>query len=71
MSTKRYDAKALFAAMDKRAKQYEDVHKQLEAIRKEFDIIVKLDDELQGKGAEAIKGFYKAQIDAVDGIEGD
>ncbi|OIK14637.1 T7SS effector LXG polymorphic toxin [Bacillus sp. MUM 13] len=66
MSTKRYDAKALFAAMDDRAKQYEDVHKQLAAIRKEFDIIVKLDDELQGKGAEAIKGFYKAQIDAVD-----
>lgn len=25
-----------------------------------------MDDELQGQGAEAIKGFYKAQIDVVD-----
>ncbi|WP_419882932.1 T7SS effector LXG polymorphic toxin [Peribacillus sp. B-H-3] len=66
MSNKRYDANALFAAMENRAKQYEDLHKQLAAIRKEFDIIVKLDDELQGKGAESIKGFYGAQIDAVD-----
>ncbi|MFD6441566.1 T7SS effector LXG polymorphic toxin, partial [Peribacillus sp. NPDC060186] len=34
--------------------------------KKGFESIVNLDDELQGQGAEAIKGFYKAQIDVVD-----
>ncbi|SFC91786.1 LXG domain of WXG superfamily protein [Bacillus sp. OV322] len=70
MSDKLYDAKALIDAMEGRTKEYESLHKQLAAIRKEFDLIVKMDDELKGKGAEAIKGFYQAQIDTVDAWTG-
>lgn len=66
MTNKFYDAKSLFDAMEKRAKQYEDFEGQLRDLKKEFQGIVYLDDEFKGKGAEAIKDFYRAQIDVVD-----
>lgn len=66
VTNKFYDAKSLFDAMEKRAKQYEDFEGQLRDLKKEFQGIVYLDDEFKGKGAEAIKDFYRAQIDVVD-----
>ncbi|MGG3799108.1 T7SS effector LXG polymorphic toxin [Metabacillus fastidiosus] len=65
MNNKIYDAKALLATMSKRKSQYEETRKQIEALKKEFNEIVKM-SEFQGKGAEAIKGFYQAQADVAD-----
>ncbi|MED4534008.1 T7SS effector LXG polymorphic toxin [Metabacillus fastidiosus] len=65
MNNKIYDAKALLATMSKRKSQYEETKKQMEALKKEFNEIVKM-SEFQGKGAEAIKGFYQAQVDVAD-----
>ncbi|MGG3891377.1 T7SS effector LXG polymorphic toxin [Metabacillus fastidiosus] len=65
MNNKIYDAKALLATMSKRKSQYEETRKQIEALKKEFNEIVKM-SEFQGKGAEAIKGFYQAQVDVAD-----
>lgn len=65
-SNKVYQAKSLFDAMEKRAKQYEDFEGQLRDLKKEFKGIVNLDDEFKGEGAEAIKDFYRAQVDVVD-----
>lgn len=61
-----YESQALVSAMQTRVGQYKDLKEQLTELKKGFESIVHLDDELQGQGAEAIKGFYKAQIDVVD-----
>ncbi|MBD8135786.1 ribonuclease YeeF family protein [Bacillus sp. CFBP 13597] len=61
-----YESQTLVSAMQTRVGQYKDLKEQLTELKKEFESIVHLDDELQGQGAEAIKGFYKAQIDVVD-----
>ncbi|MGM0923934.1 MAG: ribonuclease YeeF family protein [Bacillota bacterium] len=61
-----YEAKTLVSAMEKRAKQYEDLKEQLNQLKKQFLDIVNSGDEFQGKGAEAIKGFYSAQVDVVE-----
>ncbi|MFF2496848.1 ribonuclease YeeF family protein [Peribacillus sp. NPDC058075] len=61
-----YESQTLVSAMQTRVGQYKDLKEQLTELKKGFDSIVHLDDELQGQGAEAIKGFYKAQIDVVD-----
>jgi predicted ribonuclease toxin of YeeF-YezG toxin-antitoxin module len=61
-----YESQTLVSAMQTRVGQYKDLKEQLTELKKGFESIVHLDDELQGKGAEAIKGFYKAQIDVVD-----
>ena len=61
-----YESQTLVSAMQTRAGQYKDLKEQLTELKKGFESIVHLDDELQGQGAEAIKGFYKAQIDVVD-----
>ncbi|QNU03384.1 T7SS effector LXG polymorphic toxin [Peribacillus butanolivorans] len=61
-----YESQKLVSAMQTRAGQYKDLKEQLTELKKGFESIVHLDDELQGQGAEAIKGFYKAQIDVVD-----
>ncbi|MEB2629380.1 T7SS effector LXG polymorphic toxin [Peribacillus frigoritolerans] len=61
-----YESQTLVSAMQTRVGQYKDLKEQLTELRKGFESIVHLDDELQGQGAEAIKGFYKAQIDVVD-----
>ena len=52
--------------MEARAKQYEDFQAQLNDLKKEFQGIVNLDNEFKGAGAEAIKDFFRAQIDVVD-----
>lgn len=61
-----YESQTLVSAMQTRVGQYKDLKEQLTELKKGFESIVHLDDELQGQGAEAIKGFYKAQIDVVD-----
>lgn len=61
-----YESQTLVSAMQKRAGQYKDMKEQLTELKKGFAGIVHLDNELQGQGAEAIKGFYQAQIDVAD-----
>ncbi|MBT2646730.1 EndoU domain-containing protein [Bacillus sp. ISL-34] len=61
-----YESQTLVSAMQTRVGQYKDLKEQLAELKKGLESIVNLDDELQGQGAEAIKGFYKAQIDVVD-----
>ncbi|WP_258831903.1 T7SS effector LXG polymorphic toxin [Peribacillus frigoritolerans] len=61
-----YESQTLVSAMQTRVGQYKDLKEQLTELKKGFESIVHLDDELQGQGAEAIKGFYKAQIDVLD-----
>ncbi|MFD6441837.1 T7SS effector LXG polymorphic toxin [Peribacillus sp. NPDC060186] len=52
--------------MQTRVGQYKNLKEQLTELKKGFESIVTLDEELQGQGAVAIKGFYKVQIDVVD-----
>ncbi|WHY59107.1 DNA/RNA non-specific endonuclease [Peribacillus simplex] len=61
-----YEAKTLTAATKSRAKQYEELKKEVTALKKEFQGIVGLDNEFQGAGATAIKSFYEAQIEVAD-----
>ncbi|MGE7879349.1 ribonuclease YeeF family protein [Peribacillus muralis] len=61
-----YESQTLVSAMQTRVKQYKHLEEQLTELKKGFAGIVHLDDELQGQGAEAIKGYYTAQIDVVD-----
>ncbi|MBX9958244.1 transposase [Peribacillus simplex] len=61
-----YEAETLTAATKSRAKQYEDLKKEVAALKKEFQGIVGLDNEFQGAGATAIKSFYEAQIEVAD-----
>lgn len=61
-----YESQTLLSAMQTRVEQYKTIQEQLSELKKGFQSIVTLDQELQGQGAEAIKGFYKAQIDVVD-----
>ncbi|TXC75237.1 transposase, partial [Metabacillus litoralis] len=65
MSLKVYEARSLIESMEDRAKEYSSLREKLVLLRKRFLDIVQLDDALQGKGANAIKGFYQAQIDVV------
>ncbi|MFD4930759.1 T7SS effector LXG polymorphic toxin [Peribacillus butanolivorans] len=63
-----YEAKTLTAATKSRAKQYEELMKEVDALKKEFQGIVGLDHEFQGAGAAATatKSFYEAQIDVAN-----
>ncbi|MGG3494381.1 T7SS effector LXG polymorphic toxin [Peribacillus simplex] len=61
-----YEAETLTAATKSRAKQYDDLKKEVAALKKEFQGIVGLNNEFQGAGATAIKSFYEAQIEVAD-----
>ncbi|WP_082051236.1 T7SS effector LXG polymorphic toxin [Rossellomorea aquimaris] len=61
-----YEAPTLLDAMSSRRHEYETLKDQLLTLKSSFQAIVELDDEFQGKGADAIKGFYGAQIDVVE-----
>ncbi|MFD9627528.1 T7SS effector LXG polymorphic toxin [Peribacillus muralis] len=61
-----YEAQTLATATKSRAKQYEELKKQIVDLKKEFQGITGLDHEFQGAGAAAIKSFYEAQIDVAD-----
>ena len=58
-----FEAKPLKSAVKSRAKQYEDLKGQVETLKKEFQGIVDLDEEMAGSGATAIKNFYRAQVE--------
>ena len=60
-----YEAETLFQSVTSRAAQYKELKGQLEKLKQEFAVIVN-NDQFLGKGAEAIKGFYEAQMDVVD-----
>ena len=62
------ETKTLIESMEDRAKVYTDFRDKIDTLKKEFTDITQLDDALQGKGADAIKGFYQAQIDVADGL---
>ncbi|MFJ7746341.1 T7SS effector LXG polymorphic toxin [Peribacillus sp. NPDC097295] len=64
--TKIYESQTLVNAMEIRVGQYKDLKEQLTDLKKEFNGIVNLDEEFQGQGAAAIKGFYRAQVDVVE-----
>ncbi|AXN41259.1 T7SS effector LXG polymorphic toxin [Peribacillus butanolivorans] len=59
-----YEAKTLTAATKSRAKQYEELKKEVAALKKEFQGIVGLDHEFQGAGAAVIISFYEANMEA-------
>ncbi|MFJ7859407.1 ribonuclease YeeF family protein, partial [Peribacillus sp. NPDC097206] len=61
-----FEAKPLKSAVKSRAKQYEDLKGQVETLKKEFQGIVDLDEELAGAGATAIKNFYRAQVEVAN-----
>ena len=60
-----YEADTLVHSVEERAKQYKALKDQFQQLKIEFARIVDNGNFL-GNGAEAIKGFYKAQIDVVD-----
>lgn len=59
------EASTLNAATGERAHQYERLREQFQSLRTELAKIAE-DSDFQGKGAEAIKGFFQGQIDVVD-----
>jgi len=63
-----FEAKTLIDSMEDRAKVYKDLREKIDTLKKEFTDIVQLDDALQGKGADAIKGFYQGQIDVAEAL---
>ncbi|RID89381.1 transposase [Peribacillus asahii] len=65
MEMKIYEADTLVHSVEERAKQYKALKEQFQQLKIEFARIVDNGNFL-GNGAEAIKGFYKAQIDVVD-----
>lgn len=67
-SLKIYEASTLLSSMNERIKDYQNLKEQLEALKAAFQEIVHLSD-FKGKAADAIKGFYRAQIDVVNAWE--
>ena len=65
-TVKVYEAKTLIDSMEARSKQYNELREKLEQLKNNCHDVVNLDDQFKGKGADAIKGFYQAQIDVVE-----
>ena len=59
------DSQSLVDAMEKRSNDYEKLRSRLESLQKTFQALVEL-DSFTGKGADAIKGFYKAHTEVID-----
>ncbi|WP_243292659.1 T7SS effector LXG polymorphic toxin, partial [Bacillus sp. FJAT-47783] len=62
-----YEASTLVSAAKTRVKQYQSLKEQLEEVKKACKRVADLDQAFQGKGADAIKDFYEAQLDVMDG----
>jgi predicted ribonuclease toxin of YeeF-YezG toxin-antitoxin module len=60
------DTNTLIHTMEVRSNEYKEIREKLEQLKRTCNDIVNLEDQLTGKGAEAIKGFYQAQIDVVE-----
>lgn len=65
-TVKVYEAKTLIDSMEARSRQYNELREKLEQLKRTCNDVVNLDDRLKGKGADAIKGFYQAQIDVIE-----
>jgi predicted ribonuclease toxin of YeeF-YezG toxin-antitoxin module len=61
-----FEAKTLIDSMEARSKQYQELREKLEQLKQICQNVVNLDENLKGKGATAIKGFYQAQIDVLE-----
>ncbi|WP_299089108.1 T7SS effector LXG polymorphic toxin [uncultured Metabacillus sp.] len=61
-----FEAKKLIEAMEVRAKQYQELLDNLEQVKKQCWNVVNLGEHFKGEGAEAVKGFYQAQIDVIE-----
>lgn len=61
-----FEAKTLIDSVEARANQYKELQENLEQLKRKCRDIVNLDDNLKGKGAAAIKGFFQAHIDVID-----
>ncbi|QNF29985.1 ribonuclease YeeF family protein [Metabacillus elymi] len=59
-------SKPFIHTMKIRLQEYNHLRQQLEQVKRKCNDIVNLDDQFKGKGADAIKGFYRAQIDVVE-----
>ncbi|SFG75719.1 T7SS effector LXG polymorphic toxin [Sporolactobacillus nakayamae] len=64
--TQTYDAESLITAAKAHAKHYQTLRDQFHTLRQAFQQISGLGPDFQGKGAEAIKRFYAAQVNVVD-----
>ncbi|MBM7541220.1 ribonuclease YeeF family protein [Amphibacillus cookii] len=62
---KQLNAERLRDTMEARVKHYQDYREQFEQLRHSFEEIVGLEG-FEGRGAEAIKGFYQGQMDVID-----
>lgn len=60
------EAKTLIDSMEARSQEYSELREKLEQVKRKCNDIVNLDNQFKGKGADAIKGFYQAQIDVVE-----
>ncbi|MBO1511155.1 ribonuclease YeeF family protein [Metabacillus sp. BG109] len=60
------DTKPFIHTMEGRLQEYNYLREQLEQVKRKCNAIVNLDDQFKGKGADAIKSFYQAQIDVVE-----
>ena len=65
MEIKIYEAETLFQSVSTRAEQYKELKGQLTQLKQEFAKIVN-NNQFLGNGADAIKGFYQAQMDVVE-----
>ncbi|USK58759.1 ribonuclease YeeF family protein [Peribacillus asahii] len=65
MEMKIYEANTLVHSVKERAEQYKTLKEQFQKLKTEFARIVDNENFL-GNGAEAIKGFYQAQIDVAN-----
>ncbi|MGG1238491.1 T7SS effector LXG polymorphic toxin [Bacillus sonorensis] len=61
-----YESKTLIAAMEKRSKEYQSTREQFVNLKKAFQGMADLGDDLEGKGADNIKAFYRDQAGIVD-----
>ncbi|BBN98082.1 ribonuclease YeeF family protein [Sporolactobacillus terrae] len=64
--TQTYEAESLIAAARAHAAHYRTLRGQFHTLRHAFQQISGLGSDFQGKGAEAIKQFYAAQVNVVD-----
>src|SRR5690606_4292647 len=64
-TTQTLETKTLIEAMESRAKVYRLLRDQFQELKTSFKDIVGLDD-FKGRTADAVKGFYRAQIEVVD-----
>lgn len=64
--TRNLEVRTLITAAQARAKDYEELKTQFQELKRALQQITGFGRTFQGKGADAIKQFYRAQADVVD-----